>query len=212
MKLEKKIALVIVFFVIILFAVLHFRNSGSFIYHGKNGDFKFDVSKIEKINIYSPHVNYNGKEYVYAFRNKPQKLESLEFDQKVIDNLNRPDGLVDVYITKDINLSELTNASVSLVTAPMASILGKADYGIYKKNVRVAFTQFHAGQPTAPAVDCSTVNLNGNVNRTSAVIFLKLGEQNRVYSDGECIVIEGKNTDGLIKAGEKFAYSLIGVF
>ena len=100
---------------------------------------------------------------------------------------------------------------MSLVTAPMASVFGKNEYGLYKTNIRVAFTEFHGAQP-APVVDCSTVNLNGNVNRTIAVIYLKLGDENRIYSDGDCIIIEGKNTEGLIKSGEKFAYALLGVF
>ncbi|MEK7060956.1 MAG: hypothetical protein AAB931_00365, partial [Patescibacteria group bacterium] len=53
---------------------------------------------------------------------------------------------------------------------------------------------------------CSTME-NSKVSNTGAVILLKLGEENKVYSEGECIVIEGKNTDGLIKSGEKLEFS-----
>src|SRR3989338_390124 len=209
---KKFLAYVLILIAVVLIFLGYVKGRGSFVYEGKNGDYKFTVEKIEGFEIYRPHMVYEGNEYVYAFRNKPQKLENLYLEENILKHLNRPAGLEQVFITKDINLSELTNNSVSLVTAPMASILGKNDYSIYHVSIRVAFTQFHAGQPIASVVDCSTVNLNSNANQTSAVILLKLGNENRVYSDGECIVVEGKDTDGLIKAGEKFAYALIGVF
>lgn len=211
-NLRKKLAWILIFLAVGLSLFIYIKGRGSFVYEGKNGNYKFDVTKIDTVVFYRPHIVYDGKEYVYAFRNKPSRLESLEMEDSILKYLDRPLGLKDVYITKDINLSTLTNGSVSLVTAPMATILGKSDAGLYKVGVRVAFTEYHAGQPTASLVDCSTVNLNSNVNKTSAVILIKLGEENRVYSDGECIVVEGKDTNGLIKAGEKFAYALIGVF
>ena len=211
MKIKKTIAWILIIVAIIALFMIYLKDRESFVYHGKNGDYKFDVEEVESIKIYRPHVFYEDKEYIYAFRNKPQKLESLEFEEGILENLNRPEGLEDVFITKNVNLSSLTNGSVSLVTAPMATILGRSESGLYKKSIRVAFTEFHGAQP-APVVDCSTVNLNQDINRTSAVILLKLGEENRVYSDGDCIIVEGKDTDGLIKSGEKFAYALIGVF
>ena len=211
-KLEIIVAWLIILAVIVSFIVIKIKNSDTFTYESKKGIIKFDIQQIGSVTFFRPHVFYKGKEYIYAFRNKPQDLEDIPLEEGIANKLNRPEGLKDLYITKDVDLSGKIKGSVSIVVAPMISILGRSDFGIYKARVTSAYISHHAGEPVAPEVDCSTVNLNEKVNKTSAVILVKLGEQNRIYSEGDCVVIEGKNTDGLIKSGEKFGYHLIGVF
>ncbi len=211
-KIELLIAWIVIFAVIISFFVIRARSSHSFTYQGKNAEYKFDVQQIGVVTFYRPHVVFNGKEYVYAFRNKPQDLKDISLEEGLENKLNRPKGLQDLYVTKDVNLTTLTSGSVSVIVAPMITILGKTDAGLYQIRVTSAYTSFHAGEPIAPVVDCSTVNLNAKVNKTIGVVLVKLGNENKVYSDGDCIVVEGKDTDGLVKSAEKFAYNLIGVF
>ncbi len=210
-KFEIWFAILIIFLVVVAFLVIKVRDK-TFTYKGKSGEYNFDIVQIGTVTFYKPHVFYESKEYVYAFRNKPQDLVGISLEENIASKLNRPKGLKDLYVTKDINLSSQIQNSVSIVVAPLLSILGRNEYGIYKTRITNAYTSYHAGDPVAPVVDCTTVNLNAKVNKTVGVISIRLGEENRVYSDGECIVIEGKDTDGLIKSGEKFAYHLIGVF
>ena len=211
-KIEVGIALLIIVAVIISFVFIIIKDKKNFVYTGKSGNYNFDVEQIGSVTFYRPHVFVNGKEYIYAFRNKPNDVKNIDLEDNLIDKLNRPEGLKDLYITKEVNLSENIEGSVNIVTAPMVSILGRSDFGIYKVRITSAYTSFHAGEPVAPIVDCSTVNYNKNINMSVGVVYLKLGNENKIYSDGDCIVIEGKDKDGLIKSGEKFAYSLIGVF
>src|SRR3989338_6237503 len=217
MKMNKrKIELIIAFLIIIIVTISLFiifkKDSQDFVYKGEKGEYKFDIQQIGTVTFYRPHVFVGGKEYIYAFRNKPQNLEELPLESGILNKLNRQGGLKELYITKDVNLSSQIEGNVNIVTAPMASILGKTDFGIYRIRVNSAYTSFHSGEPVAPTVDCSTVNYNGKVNKTVGVVYLKLGNDNKIYSEGDCIIIEGKDSDGLIKAGEKFAYHLIGVF
>lgn len=211
-KFEVLVAWIIVLAVIVSFIILKVRTADTFTYEGKKGIFKFDIEQIGSVTFFRPHVLYKGKEYIYAFRNKPQDLEDISLEEGIANKLNRLGGLKDLYITKDVNLSSQIQGSVSIVVAPMISILGRSDFGIYKARVTSAYTSHHAGEPVAPIVDCTTVNLNEKVNKTSGVILVRLGEDNRIYSDGDCVIVEGKDTDGLIKSGEKFGYHLIGVF
>ena len=57
-----------------------------------------------------------------------------------------------------------------------------------------------------PIITCNTVN------ETVSVIYLTLGTENKVYSEKDCIIVEGKDTEGLTLAANKFAYYLLGVF
>ena len=97
--LNKKLGWAILLVVLILFFVLYLMGRSSFTYEGKNGDYKFTVEKVESVIIYRPHVFYENKEYVYAFRNKPQRLEGISMEEDILNHLERPGGLKEVFIT-----------------------------------------------------------------------------------------------------------------
>ena len=211
-KLELIIAGIVILVTVASIIFISAKNTREFVYEGEKGNIKFTTQQIGSVKFFMPHVFVDGREHIYNFRNKPHDLEDIPLEANLIYKLNRPGGIKDLFITKDINLSDQIGGKVSISIAPLLSILGRSDSGIYRVRITNTYTDHNPGDPIASVVDCSTVNLNTKINKTIAVIYLKLEDENRIYSDGDCIVIEGKNTDGLIKSGEKFAYHLIGIF
>src|SRR3989344_3892702 len=54
-------------------------------------------------------------------------------------------------------------------------------------------------------------NVYNKLNKDK-VIYVKIGQESKIYSQNGCIIIEGKGTEDLIRVSEKFAYHLLGVF
>src|SRR3989344_8166497 len=141
----------------------------------------------------------------YNFRNKPEDLEELYLEEGVIDKLNRPKGLNLIYVTRDPDLGNKTDNDVLIAAAGFEPILGTHDYSMYQVRIRNAYTK--RIYPNTPKIDCR------DVSATDAVILMKLGEEERVYTnENECIIIEGTDGKSLIRSAEKFGYHLIGVF
>jgi hypothetical protein len=44
------------------------------------------------------------------------------------------------------------------------------------------------------------------------VIFFELGNETKIYSNGDCVVLEAKNGEDLRKITTKLAYNLLGIF
>ena len=173
-------------------------------YKSKNGEYRIDVTQIENITIYSPHVKRYNTEYIYRFRNKPEDLENLDLEEGIMNKLNRPSGLNLIYVTRDQDLNEKADNNVILAVAAFEPILGNEDYGLYQVKIKNVYT---TQAKDIPAVTCK------GVSATDAVIYLKIGNETRVYSeDNGCVIIQGRNGDELIKAAEKFGYHLIGMF
>lgn len=174
-------------------------------YQGKNGEYRIDVRTVGNITIYSPHVKRYNVEYIYNFRNRPEDLEDLYLEESIIDKLNRPKGLNLIYVTRDPDLGNKTDNDVLIAAAGFEPILGTYDYSMYQVRIRNTYTK--RIDPKIPKIDCR------DVSATDAIILLKLGEEERVYTDeNECIIIEGTDGKSLIRSAEKFGYSLIGVF
>src|SRR3989344_8386169 len=134
-KLELLIAWIVVLIVIVSLVFIIARNNREFVYSGKTGNIQFTSQQIGSVTFFMPHVFVNGQEYVYNFRNKPQDLDDILLEDNIIPKLNRPNGLKDLYITKDINLSNQMGGKVSISIAPLLSILGKGDAGLYKVRI-----------------------------------------------------------------------------
>ena len=163
------------------------------------------------IRFYRPHIIFSGKEYIYAFRNKPQDLETLPMNGDFESILKRPQ-IERVFITRDLNLSALTNEDVSIAIAPLDDILNtKKPTSIYNLQFDREFTEFGEENTKNRIIDCDTANHNIK-KHLYLVIYMKLGDSDKVYNNGDCIIIQGKDSKGLIKSSEKLAYYLLGIF
>lgn len=199
----------IIILVLLVFGVYRLKtNLGtSYDYQGEKGIYKIDKNKVFNIEVYSIHVTADGMEYIYSFRNHPSDLGEVSLEPNLIEKLNRPEGVKNLYVTRDLNLGEKTNHYDVVAASTFEQILGTGKAGLYRLNLKNAYTNYKEG---FPEITCNDV---ANDNHT-AVIYLRLGSGNKVYSNKnyDCVIIEGKDADGLIKAGERFGYYLLGVF
>lgn len=174
-------------------------------YWGKNGVFHIEKEIVQGIDIYYVHVYSDGMKYIYSFRNHPEDLEDVYLEPDLISKLNRPEGIRELYVTRSLELGNETRYYDIIATAPLVQILGTGTAGLYKQNLINSYTVYI--NPDVAKATCS------DVDEDTAVIWVGLTESTRVISTSdECIIIEGENTEELIKAAEKFAYYLLGVF
>jgi len=109
-----------------------------------------------------------------------------------------------IYVTRDPELAVMTHQDSTLAMDSFKQMLNEKDVNIFDATIINGFTNFSSQD--VPVITC------GNVSTKFAVIELKLGDENKVYSEGKCIIIQGRGGEGLLMAAEKFAYSLIRVF
>ena len=179
---NKKVYLIIGFVaaLLILFTIIQISKQNSFTYQGRNSEFLFTIEQVGDIIAYRPHVFFGKDEYVYAFRNKPQDLENIPIETDLRPILQRS-TITTVYITRDLNLSALTDDRVSIAIAPLEDILSnKKPTSPYQFTLRRVFTESSTEHPQTP-VTCSTAN-SGIVKQKYLVIYLRLAEQNRILT------------------------------
>lgn len=193
----------IVLLILVAFWVKVIYNLNSLDYEGKNGDYDITKSRVGNVIFYHISVFVDEHEYIYSFRNHPKDLEDVPLENNLQAYLNRPNKTDVVYFTVDYGLSEMTRAGSVLAGISFSQILD-GDFAIYNIPVRSGYTSYVRDE--VPVVDC------GNVSSSVAVIYMKLGNESKIYSENECIIIQGRGEEGIIRAGEKFAYYLLGVF
>jgi len=211
---KKETFLVILFLLLIISvgAIIlysHSKNSKNyFIYTGANGDYRIDIYTVGNQTDYYVYAVSDQILYKTPLRKKPQDVEGILLEPHLLTKLNRPAGTNHVYITQDYETPNKTNQYSILAVVDIGKILGKAEYGIYKLNVQGALTTSseRSRELSVPEITCA------NVTSTVSVIYLTLGEENKVYSKDDCIIVEGRDAEGLTLAANKFAYYLLGVF
>ena len=201
----KWVLFIIIFLVVLLvifIGVVYFKGIGKgyFIYEGLGGKYRIDIVKFGNMTDYYIHITANDKFYTYPFRVSPKDLENTYLEPDVKDFIINKKG---VYITHDenvINFSKMWIGEIEYVR-----ILGtRQDLGgLYNLGVSAGYT-IPIGE--YPVIHCS------NVTSEIGVIYYKLGENAKVYSDDGCVIIEGKTNEDFLYASEKFGYHLLEVF
>ena len=175
--------------------------TGKAIYESPDGKkFTFLETKAGDVELHELQVFTSrfGVEHLYQIplRNLPEDVEFVSVDGKVVKKILESGG---VFITLDPNLK----ASASLGAIELAGVIGTAEFGVFKIPTQGAFTE---------SIDSEyLVKTCADAKDGVVVINLRLGEQSRVYSEGDCVIVEGDSYDNLIKSSERLIYSLLGV-
>jgi|SRR3989344_3105867 len=176
-----------------------------FIYHGKNGDYKFEVMQIDNITFYKVYVYLDDYEYVIPLRYSPHDTENISYagEKELIKAAIKPD----VYITQDLDLINETKSKSLLALMEFNRILGTNNFGLYKLNVRSSVVEStnRSNSLEIPVVDCS------NVSEKDAVIFLRIGDESKISLEDDCVILDGIDGDDLIRVADRFSYFLLGV-
>ncbi len=214
MNTEKKLLILFLLLFLTLGIIVYYsrtqNNKNSFIYHGAKGDYRIDIQTIGNQTDYIVYANSPTQNitYLVPLKEKPQDVENISLEPDLLSKIQRPQGTRKVYLTEDYQTPNLTKQISVLALIDIGKILGRAEYGIYKLDVQGAVTSStdHSRSLEVPEITCT------NVNATTSVIYVKLGQENKVYSDHDCIIVEGKDSKGITLASTKFAYYLLGVF
>lgn len=192
----------------VIFYAKHRDQERFFIYHGTNGDYRIELFVNGNQTDYYVYALSQETLYRIPLRKSPKDVENIPLEQGLLKKIQRPEGTQHVYLTEDYDTPNKTGQLSLISLIDIGKILGNAEYGIYKLNVQGALTTSteHSLELEVPKITCS------NVNSTTAVIYLTLGETNKIYSQDDCIIVEGKDAEGITLAANKLAYYLLGVF
>ncbi len=171
---------------------------------------RFRLPSAPDVVFHSVDLFVSNKQYNIPLRNNPQDLESIRVSGldavswlSLIKESDNYDVKADrVYIT--FNPTKLIGADVIIAGGEIVRVLGSGQGGIYKKQVSAAFTQQLNGSSTQ-IKDCQ------DASSDTGIIRLELGEDNRVYAEGDCVIIEGQTYSDLIRSSDRFLLALLGV-
>src|SRR3989344_365991 len=203
------VMIAVILFFIVLFGGLFYLFEESSIFGNKytytnketGSKYSFVREKINNdltMNILTTYSIYKGAGHKYdiPFRNSPKDLENIPVDADIKKKIIAKQRL---YITLDPELE----GKATIASVEIGRILGTAEWGVFQIPTGVGTTR--KTNTTYPVITCM------NSSPRTGVLWLRLGNTTHVISDKDCIIIEGKNYNDLIKAADKLAYNLLGV-
>ncbi|MBI4159040.1 hypothetical protein HY500_02150 [Candidatus Woesearchaeota archaeon] len=177
--------------------------TGKHVYESPSGEkFIFIENRVNnnlvlyELQLFTSKVR--GVEHVYQIplRNLPKEVTFVSFEEGIQKKVLNSRG---VFITLDPKL----NAQASLGAIEIAGVIGTADFGVFKIPTQGAFTE--KTDVDYPVKTCE------QAKDGIAVILLKLENENKVYSQGDCVVVEGDSYDNLIKSSERLIFGLFDI-
>ncbi|MBI2107154.1 hypothetical protein HYT57_04160 [Candidatus Woesearchaeota archaeon] len=208
-KQNKRASTIIIVLIVILVGFVVFVSftygegflTGKHIYESSSGEeFTFIENEVGELTLYDLQLYTErvGVEHLYQIpvRNLPKDVAFVSFEEGVQKKILSSKG---VFITLDPKL----NAQASLGAIEIAGVIGTADFGVFKIPTQGAFTE--KTDMDYPVKTCD--DANGGVT----VVLLNLGQGNRVYSNGSCVIVEGNSYENLIKSSERLIFGLFGV-
>ncbi|MBS3117736.1 hypothetical protein J4430_02555 [Candidatus Woesearchaeota archaeon] len=168
------------------------------------------------INSSNTSPNNGGIHIWYKKRRTADKTISV-----YINDIPYPESLLIRYDPKSVedipieaNLNEIIQKKVVFVaidptdtrlkgrTTVAAMELNDNIEKFFNRTVNGAFTIEQANY---------TVRTCENTGGTEAVIKLQLGEENKIFKEGSCVVVEGKTEEDLIRGADRLFLRLLGI-
>ncbi|AJF62628.1 MAG: hypothetical protein QT11_C0001G0485 [archaeon GW2011_AR20] len=210
MEQEKKLniliyVLIAVTIALIIFAVINFKKpilSNKYVYTSPSGEqfqfFKSEIGNITQhiVTIYAIDKQNNKHQVDIPIISDPYSIEDIPILNEVKTKILDKDG---VYITLD----PYGSSKSVLAAIEINRVLGTNDYGVFKIPTQSA--TYKPTNTTFPYITCT------DATKQIGVIYLLVENKTRIASLGECVVVEGKDYDDLIKAADKLTLHLLGV-
>lgn len=142
--------------------------------------------------------------YIIPFYYNPFEVENISLDSpntitKIKQLQQNPQ--TKVYITVNPDQS----SKIVIAAFEISRILGTT-YNIYNLNVSSAITNNNNQvQTDIPVITCQ--NQTGNV----VVIWITVGDENKIQSADHCVIIEAKSIDETIMVADAFSYRILGM-
>ena len=182
-------------FIVVLVIALAILLNANFNQEDKNS-FKYNGFKVYQTEpaVYNIEIylENDANPHYISIRYDPRELDYIQVEDDLKQRILRNE----VYITLTPNLT--SNSVIGV--AEIAKIIGNK----FLFNVPV-YTALTYSKENIPVKTCSDVTVE------TSVIMLKLSNQTRVYRKSDCIVVEGKTEEEIVKASTKLALNLLGI-
>lgn len=169
----------------------------------KDKGYTIQEEQVGNIKLYNLRFFLGEKELIYPMRNRPGDVKNISIEKGIAVKLIKKQ----VYITQDIELVNKTKKATIIAPTEFGRILGNRDYGIYGLNVNnaVIYSTNDTEAAGLPVIDCNSVN-----NDLAVVKFVE-GNENKIYSEGECVILEAVSGSDFIRVADRLAYSLLNI-
>lgn len=135
--------------------------------------------------------------YNVNIRHDPKELEVINVEKGIKDKLLNSNQ---IYIAMNPN----ANYSSKVTMAGLEIKKFISNPFLWNKNASAAFTEPYQDKEFL-------IKKCDESNDKDVVILLQTGDEDRVYFN-KCVVVEGKDEDGMIKSADRLVLDLIGVF
>src|SRR3989344_7320736 len=144
----------------------------------------------------------NGKEYVHIFKTYPADLLDLNYDLGVRDNILYKNDFLKkdkIYFSYD---PEMKGEEI-LTAGTLIQLLGTGNAGVFGIPTVISVSKDN-GNPDFPIKTCN------DATSEIGVIELRYGEP-KLYSEGECVIMQGMSREDFINYNDLLSYILLGV-
>ena len=158
----------------------------------------------EKSLRYLVEAVANDVKYNHYFKNYPSDLLNLSYEKRIKEKVLYKDlgnsiKKDKIYFSYD---PEMDGVEV-LTAGTIIQILGNSNAGIFKIPVVISVSEDN-NNPDFPIKTCE------DATKEQGVILLKYGEP-KIYSEGECVIVQGNNIEEFKKNNDLLGYMLLGV-
>lgn len=173
-----------------IIAFLMITSIVGFIYSGGSGVKEFDLKFNQKQGRWSTIID--NREAIFTFL--PSEVYELEVKSEIISRMT---NTLEVDATYDANSSD-------------AQAMALAIYEI-QRTFSFNFDKFlRAGLTTnfsqnIPIITCD------DATAAVPVVYFKQGNETKVYLEGDCIIAEARNANGIIRIKDRLLYGMFGV-
>lgn len=161
----------------------------------------FEVYRQKELNSYNYKVQLflgnNPQPLLINIREDPRKLESIPIESNIKSKII--DGKNESFITMSENATSLS----VIAAAEISKIIGNRYF--FNLPTHGALISLPKGKNNLTIKTCE------DVSKTTSIIYLKIANQTKIYSEDDCIIIEAQTENDLIKAATRLSLTLIGV-
>jgi hypothetical protein len=196
---RQRMTYIVLFLVIILlissfFMVQSSRKKQEQYHFDYNG---FDVSSVEGGYQFHVFINQNQESSFFTLRSDPRTIENISMERGIKE---------DILVKEHIYVVIDPYANLTGVTTMAALEIDKIIENPFLFNIPVntGFTKPYE----SVGLDVITCE---DVNATLGVIWLRLGKETTIFTENNCVIIEGTTEDDLISAADKLVLVLLNI-
>lgn len=134
----------------------------------------------------------------FAFRADPRNMQFINMDPEVVDKILSGNRIYLTYSPNEDNISKVVVAGIQI-----ARLVGN----VFGLRLTEAYTEDSDPiNEMVPLKDCS------DASDTVTVIQLETADTTEIVSEGNCVIVRGKDANELINAADKVGMNLLGIY